>query len=189
MSINMDKKEEKTPIAEQSSLRGKQNMDMEKLQKDLEDCKAKCEEYLNGWKRERADFINYKKEEMERISQMIKYANEELILKILPILDNIYLAESHVPESFGAALDKESEEAKWIEGFLQIKKQLSDFLQKEGIEPIEVLGKKFDPNLMEAVGEASNTQHLTPNTIVEEVQRGYTMHGKVIRPAKVKVAK
>jgi len=149
-------------------------IDAEKLRKDLEDARAKCEEYLNGWKRERADFLNYKKEEMERISNLAKYANEELILKIIPILDNIYLAESHVPD--------ELKNHNWIEGFNQIKNQLCDFLKKEGIEPIEVLGKPFDPNTMEAVeGEG--------DVVSEEVQRGYAMQGKLIRPAKVKISK
>lgn len=161
------------------------NNKLEELKKDLGDAKAKCEEYLNGWKRERADFLNYKKEETERISQLAKYANEEIILKIIPILDNICLAESHVPEDL-AAND-------WIQGFLQIKRQLSDFLVKEGIEHIEVLGKEFDPNFMESVGEASKESGVPdsaePGIVTEEVQRGYTMHGKLIRAAKVRVTK
>lgn len=131
-----------------------------------EDLQKKCEEYLNGWKRERADFLNYKKEEMERIGNLAKYANEELILKLLPILDNLCLAEQHVKD----------------EGVAQIKKQLEDFLAKEGIEHVEVVGKPFDPNTMEAV-EGSG------ETVLEEVQRGYTLHGKLIRPAKVKLSK
>jgi molecular chaperone GrpE len=142
-------------------------------QDELKAFKLKCEEYLNGWKRERADFLNYKKDEMEKMGQLIKYANEELILKFLPVLDNLYLAIQHISDP----------------GILQIKKQLEDFLQKEGIEAIEVSGKPFDPNLMASVGEISNTNHPTPNTVAEEVQRGYTMHGKIIRPAKVKISK
>ena len=67
--------------------------EFKKITEELEECKTKREEYLNGWKRERSDFLNHKKEEMERIGIIIKYANEELILKILPILDNIFLAE------------------------------------------------------------------------------------------------
>lgn len=131
-----------------------------------EELKKKCEEYLNGWKRERADFLNYKKEEMERIAQLVKYANEELILKFLPVLDNMCLATEHIKD----------------EGVTQIKKQFEDFLEKQGIEHIEVLGKPFDPATMEAVeGEGE--------TVLEEIQRGYTMHGKVIRPAKVKTTK
>jgi molecular chaperone GrpE len=134
-------------------------------QDELKALQLKSEEYLNGWKRERADFLNYKKDEMERIGQLIKYANEELILKIIPILDNMMLAEAHLKD----------------EGVAQIIKQIEDFLKKEGIEPIETLGKQFDPNIMESIeGDGS--------TVSEEVQRGYTMHGKIIRVARVKIS-
>lgn len=146
---------------------------------ELEECKNKAEEYLNGWKRERADFLNYKKEEMERIEQIVKYANEETILKIIPILDNIYLAEAHVPE--------ELKSNQWIEGFHQIKKQLCEFMQKEGIEEIKTIGQKFDPASMEAVSEVESDE--STDIVVEEVQKGYTMQGKLIRPAKVKISK
>lgn len=146
---------------------------LEKLHKELEEIKTKCEEYLNGWKRERADFLNYKKEEMEKIGTLIKYANEEIILKLLPILDNFYLAEKHIKD----------------EGVAQIRKQLEDFLQKEGITPIEVIGKEFNPSLMESIGEIPTPNAQSPNVVVEEIQRGYTMHGKLIRPAKVKISK
>ena len=142
----------------------------------VEELRKKAEEYLNGWKRERADFLNYKKDEMERIGQMIKYANEELILKILPILDNLCLASQHISDP----------------GILQIKKQLEDFLKKEGIEAVKTIGEPFDPSFMEAVGEAEGADEgstAESGIIVEEVQRGYTMHGKLIRPAKVKISK
>ncbi len=155
--------------------------EVEELQKQLQEAKAKCEEYLNGWKRERADFLNYKKDEMEKFGQLAKYANEELILKIIPILDNIYLAESHVPA--------ELKDHKWIEGFNQIKNQLSDFLSKEGVEAIESIGRTFDPNKMESVGEIESPEHKLSNIVLEEVQKGYIMQGKLIRPAKVKVTK
>jgi len=133
---------------------------------ELEELKKKSEEYLNGWKRERADFINYKKDEIERIGQLVKYANEEIILNLLPVLDNLCLAANHVKDP----------------GVLQIQKQLEDFLAKEGIKPIEVLGKKFDPVIMEAVDGDGEV-------VSEEVQKGYTMHEKLIRPAKVRVTK
>lgn len=136
------------------------------INNETEELKQKAEEYLNGWKRERADFLNYKKDEMERIGQLVKYANEEIILKLLPVLDNIRLAANHIKD----------------EGLSQIKKQLSDFLQKEGIEEIKTTGEKFNPNTMEAVeGEG--------DTVSEELQRGYTMYGKIIRVAKVKVTR
>lgn len=153
--------------------------DIEGLKNQLEKCKNSCEEYLNGWKRERADFLNYKKDEMERIGEFTKYANEETILKILPILDSIYLAEAHVPEDL--------KKHPWIEGFELIKGQLCDFLAKEGIETIPTIGLKFDPNLMESVGESEGPGE--PGTVTEETQKGYKMHGKLIRPAKVKLIK
>jgi molecular chaperone GrpE len=133
---------------------------------ELEELRNKSEEYLAGWKRERADFINYKKEEAERVSNLIKFANEDLIFKILPVLDNLLLAQTHIND----------------DGLMQVIKQFEDFLKQEGIEQIKVLDKKFDPNLMEAIeGEGEN--------VSEEILRGYTMHGKLIRPAKVKIIK
>jgi len=148
---------------------------------ELEELKNKSEEYLNGWKRERADFLNYKKEEAERISSLVKYSNEDLILKLIPILDNFNLASKHISD----------------QGFLQIKKQLEDLLAKEGIEAIEVLDKPFDPNTMEIVAEVDRgpaSIHVPADAegsgvAKEEVQKGYTLNGKLIRPAKVKITK
>jgi molecular chaperone GrpE len=100
----------------------------------------------------------------------------------LPILDNLYLAQKHIND----------------EGLAQVVKQFEDFLKKEGIEPIETTGKSFDANFMEAISEiekneeeemvGSRGSHQT-GIVVEELQKGYTMHEKVLRPAKVKIAK
>lgn len=150
-------------------------------QDKLKELELKCDEYLGGWKRERADFINYKKEEAERVGCFLKYANEELLLKILPVLDNIYLAEKELPE--------EIKNNEWTEGFLQIKNQILNFLQKEGVEEIKTIGQKFDPSLMEVAEEVEGEEGKENGIAIEEVQKGYTLHGKVIRPAKVKVTK
>jgi molecular chaperone GrpE len=141
-------------------------MEQENLEQQIEELKAKCDEYLNGWKRERADFLNYKKEEGERIGTLAKFANEELLLNILPILDNLLLASTHVKD----------------EGLDMVVKQFEELLRKEGIEPIEVTDKNFDPNTMDAIdGEGEK--------VSEELQKGYTLHGKLIRPARVKLTK
>ncbi|MBU3934555.1 nucleotide exchange factor GrpE, partial [Patescibacteria group bacterium] len=136
------------------------------------------------WKRERANFLNYKKEEMERIGELIKYANEELILRILPILDNFLIAEKNISE--------EMKKNETIAGLLQIHQQLKDFLKLQGLEEIKAVGEKFDPNFHEAVEGVS--KDLAPEksesgTIIEETQKGYTLYGRVVRPAKVKVKK
>ncbi|MBZ9577625.1 nucleotide exchange factor GrpE [Patescibacteria group bacterium] len=145
----------------------------EKLKKQLEEC-------LENWKRERAAFLNYKKEEAERVGEFVKFANQELILKILPILDNIYIAEKKLPRELKGNL--------WVQGFLKTKTQILDFLKKERVEEIKCLGEKFDPSFQEAVGEIKKPGS-EPGIVIEEIKKGYTLHGRVLRPAKVKIAK
>jgi len=150
------------------------------LKKQLKECQKLKEEYLNGWKKARADFLNYKKEEMERTKELIKFSNEELIFKILPILDNFELIEKRVP--------KDLKNNEYIKGIFQVRKQLTDFLKSQGAEVIECLDKRFDPNFQEAVEEVK-AQDSKPGIVVEEVKKGYLLHGKVIRPAQVKISK
>lgn len=173
--------EEDKKIKKDSTNRAEENINepisAQSSDEAMEELKNKAEEYLNGWKRERADFLNYKKDEMERIGNLIKYANEEIILNLLPVLDNVSLAEVHLKD----------------EGISQIKKQFLDLLKKEGVEPIKTIGGKFDPNTMEAVGEAEGAERsrstVESDIVVEEVQSGYKLNGKIIRVAKVKVTK
>ncbi len=155
-------------------------LNIESLQKELEEYQKQKEEYLEGWKRERANFLNYKKEEMERIEGLIKYANEELIMKFLPILDNLDIAEKKIPEDL--------KQDKNVKGILQIKTQILDFLKAQGVEEIESIGEKFDPNFHEGVGEVENKDK-EQGIIIEEIKKGYKINGRLLRPAKVKVAK
>ena len=145
-----------------------------------EECEKKAAEYLAGWQRARADFLNYKKEEMERIAEFLKYGTEEMILKVLPILDNFEIIESKLPENL-----KNDEN---IKGLLQIKKQISDFLKNQGAEEIKSVGEKFDANLHEVVAEVEEKGKET-GIIIEEVQKGYKINGRLLRPAKVKIIK
>lgn len=147
---------------------------MEKLKKELEACRKEKEEILNSFKRERADFLNYKKEEKKRMEETVSYILEDVILGILPVLDSFDIAEKELPEK------------DWKEGFLKIKERLLSFLTSLGAEKIDCLGKEFDPNFHEAIElvEGENSQ-----AVVDEVQKGYIFRGKVIRPAKVKVSK
>ena len=149
---------------------------MEKLKKELEICIKEKEEILNSFKRERANFLNYKKEEEERTKKTTGYFLEEIILELLPVLDNFEIAEKESSEK-----NKE-----WTEGFLKIKEQIKNLIKSLGAEEIDCLEKDFNPNFHEAVevvqGEKSEV-------VIEEVQKGYLFRGKVIRPAKVKVSK
>lgn len=160
--------------------KSKKESEVKKLKKKLEEIEKQKKEYLAGWQRERADFLNYKKNEMERISELLKYANSGFVLKLLPVLDNFDIAQKKI--------SKKAKSNKDIKGLLQIKNQLKDFLKTSGIEQIEVLGKKFDPVYHEII-ELVEKKEKKSGEIIEEVQKGYMIHGKVLRPAKVKVIK
>jgi molecular chaperone GrpE len=151
----------------------------EELKKELQDCQRVRDEYLAGWQRAKADFINHKREEMERMQEIIKFAEEEMILKVLSIVDDFDLAEKHLT-------DQEKEDEK-IKGILQIKRRIQELLKNSLVEEIKALGEKFDPNLHEAVELVESDKE--PGIIVEELQKGYLMAGKVVRPSKVKVSK
>lgn len=176
----MDKKESTSAPADAKAMTDKKATADEGKTNEIEELKKKCQEYLEGWKRERADFLNYRKDEMEKIGQLIKYAQEGQILKILPILDNFSLAEKNIPEEL-----KKNEHVK---GILQISKQIKEFLKAQGIEEIKAIGEKFDPNFHESVGEVPASAEGS-GVVKEEVQKGYTILGRVLRPAKVKVIK
>lgn len=152
----------------------------EKLKKEIEECEKQKQEYLAGWKRERADFLNYKKDEVERLGRVIDISKEEIISELLPILDNICLAEEKLP--------KDLKNDCWVEGMLKIKAQINDFFKKEGVKDIESLGKSFDPHTQEAM-ERIEGKGSESGIVAEVIQKGYTLNGRVIRPAKVKIFK
>ena len=150
----------------------KKEPSIENLKKQLEECQKLKDEYLAGWQRARADFLNYKKDEMERVGDVLKYACEGLILKMLPLLDNFEIALKNMPD----------------EGFSQIRKQFQDFLNEQGVEEIKSVGEKFDPNLHEVVEEVE-AKGKESGIVFEETQKGYTINGRLLKPAKVKVSK
>ncbi|MDO8436416.1 MAG: nucleotide exchange factor GrpE [bacterium] len=155
-----------------------EELNLDELKKALEEYQKQKDEYLAGWQRARADFLNYKKEEMERIEELLKYAGEVMLLKILPILDNFYLAMKNLPENL--AKDEN------VKGVLQIQNQILDFLKSQGVKEIKSTGEKFDPNFHEVV-ETAESQAQESGAIIEEIQKGYTINGRLLRPAKVKV--
>lgn len=145
---------------------------------ELEKLQKQSDEYLNNWKRAAADMANYKKEELERTAMLVKYSKESVIDNVLPILDSIDLAAKHIPEHI--------KNDSWMQGFMHLQKQVADFLRQEGIEPIEATGQPFDPTTMEIVAEVENGES---GTVAEELQKGYKLGEKVLRPAKVKITK
>ena len=149
---------------------------IKKLKDKLKKYQEEREEYLKGWQKERADFINYRKEEENRKNVLKNFIKGGILLEFLAVLDNLERAEKEIPNNI-----KENE---WVNGIIGIKKQIKDILKKEGVEEMPVKNK-FDPIFHEAViAEKGNEDE-----ILEVLQKGYLFNGKVLRPARVKVGK
>lgn len=143
---------------------------IKKTKDKLHLCEQERAEYLGGWQRAKADLINYRKEQEAKISEIFKFANEGLIYEILPVLDSFELAIKHGADN----------------GTQQLYNQLKGILKNQGLEEIESIGKKFDPNFHESVGEIEGKEQ---GTVAEETQRGYMLNKKIIRASKVKIFK
>ena len=160
--------------------------DTRMTEKKTEECEKQKAEYLAGWQRARADFLNYKKEEIQRIGELVGFAQSEMFLKLLPILDDFEKAEKESTKVLEKHKCEQLDQS--LKGFLQIKKQLENFLKNYGIEEIKTIGERFNPNFAEVVEEVE-AKDRESGIIAEEIQKGYTLQGKVVRPAKVKVVK
>jgi molecular chaperone GrpE len=172
-----DNNEEKTPRDDQSSFVKTTEDSSVPQETELEKCSRERAEYLAGWQRAKADFLNYQKDERKRLEEFLKFCEAGLLGDLLPVLDSFDLALAQ----FGETSDPK------FKGFFLIKSQIDEILKKRGLEPIKSAGEKFNPEFHEAVGtiEAEGESQ----TIVEEIQKGYKLNGKVLRPSKVKIIK
>ncbi len=164
-------KEEKTKIIDDAEINN-----TEEPREGSDEIKDKEQEYLLGWRRCLADFENYKKRQQENQKNIDSYIKEDLILQIIPVIDNFRSATEHIP-------DKQKEVA-WIVGIMHIQKQLENILKENGVAEIEVkTGDEFDPNFHEAI--ANNEKQDSTNKIKKVILRGYRLGEKIIRPARV----
>jgi len=147
---------------------------------EFEKLKAEAQENHDRYLRSAAEFENFKKRMDRERSDSIRFANEELIKQLLPIVDNLERALAHA-EEVGA------DEA-MIEGVNMVHKQFIDALEKFGITRVEAMEKPFDPNYHEAMMQVETNEH-PPNTVVMEMAKGYMLHDRLIRPAIVGVSK
>lgn len=151
------------------------NPDTTGLEKELAEAKKKAEEYLASWQRSQADFINYKRRTEQEKQDLGKYANATLFCEILPVLDDLELALNHIPE--------EHAESEWVKGVRLVERKFKNILERQGVKPLCALGMAFDPNLHEAIRQEKGQQ----GAVIAEVQKGYTLHDKLIRPSRVVV--
>ncbi len=151
---------------------------IEELERELTEAKAKSEEHLYHWQRSAADFSNYKRRTDDERAQLGQFSNAILISKLLGVLDDFDRALESVPA--------EAHDA-WIEGVKLTERKLRGVLESEGVTAIAAVGEPFDPNLHEAVAHEETADH-PDNQVIGEVQRGYRLHDRVIRPSLVRVA-
>lgn len=154
---------------------------IKKMREKLRVCEDEKKGYLDGWQRAQADAVNYKKEEGKRLEDLGRFITAGMLQDLLPVLDSFDLAL----QSFRAAGASGSAQE---QGVLMIRSQLTDVFKKRGITQIEVApGDAFNPEKHETIGEVESDK--PAGTIAEEVQKGYMLAGRVIRPARVRLAK
>ncbi|HEY5220828.1 MAG TPA: nucleotide exchange factor GrpE [Candidatus Paceibacterota bacterium] len=147
------------------------------LKEQIEEMTVQRDEYLAGWQRSKADFINYKKEEMKKMEDITRYGSEGLIKDLISVMDNFDLALR--------TLEKAGPVEK---GIYLIRTQIEDILKKRGLEKIDLKpGDAFDPAIAEALSSVESEQ--PPGAIAQEIEPGYRLHEKVLRPARVIVSK
>lgn len=154
--------------------------DPAELKKLLEEERAKSAEYLDSWRRAAADFANYKKRSEKDMGDLTKFTNQMLITRLLPVLDDFDRAFQTLPENLRGLT--------WIDGIMLILRKLRAIVEAEGLTPIDAEGKPFDPNIHEAVIHEESETH-EDGTVISELQKGYRLHDRVLRPTLVKVAK
>lgn len=153
--------------------------EMTNLKKELEAEREGKQACIEQRKRLLADFENYKKRETREREEFIKYANEKLITQLLDVYENL---------EKGLENCSECENKELVRGLRMVYNQLKDILRKAGLEEIPAKGEPFNHNLHEALMQ-TETDEVPEDTVLEEFQRGYTLHGKVLRPSKVRIAK
>ncbi len=151
------------------------------LAEELQQAKTQAAEYLDGWQRARAELANARKRFDKERSEAGRLANSSLLLRILPVLDDLDRALKTVPDDLRGQ--------PWVDGIGLIQRKFSNILESEGVKPIEVKpGDQFDPTQHEAVTHEESPDFKS-GQIIAEVQKGYRYGDQVLRPALVRVAR
>jgi molecular chaperone GrpE len=151
---------------------------IQELEHELETARTQSDDHMRSWQRSAADFANYRRRIEQERRAVGDLSNAVLLSKLLAVLDDFNRALASVPE--------ETHEG-WVDGVSLVERKLRSVLESEGVTPIEAVGEPFDPNLHEAVVH-EETDEYPDNTVIDEVQRGYRLRDRVLRPALVRVA-
>jgi molecular chaperone GrpE len=153
-------------------------LSIDELQAQLAEQRQQTQEYLDQLQRLQADFSNYRRRMVQERSQAAERGKEEVLMALLPVIGNLRLALQHADQDANAVR----------EGVQMIWQQCEDFMRQQGVEQIATVGEPFNPALHEALSMAPATDETPANTIVAEVNVGYTRHGQLLRAAQVVVA-
>ena len=150
------------------------------LSNDLGDALKEAEQNRDTAQRAQAEMVNYRKRADEERISLQQYSNSRLIIKLLPVLDELGLAIDHA--------DQNESSNPWLEGVRLIQRKASNLLESEGVSQIEAIGVQFDPLEHEAIGTEETTK-CPSGHVAEVVRNGYRLHDRVIQPAQVIVAR
>jgi molecular chaperone GrpE len=153
---------------------------LDELKQRLAAAEQEATENKAAWQRSAADFANYRRRTEQEREASLGLANEMLLLKLLAVVDDFDRALAAMPPELG--------HLGWIEGLWLVERKLRALLESEGVTPIEAQGKPFDPREHEAVMH-EETDKAPDDTVIGELQRGYRIRDRVLRPALVNVAK
>src|SRR5574338_116570 len=167
-------------IAELDTSPARLTAELDQLKSALEAAQQEAAENKAAWQRSAADFSNYKRRTEQEREAMVGLANEVLLAKLLTIVDDFDRAIANMP--------KELRDVSWVGGISAIDRKLDQLLESEGLKPIEALGKQFDPHEHEAIAQ-EDRPGVPEGTIVAELQKGYRIRDRVLRPAMVAVAR
>jgi molecular chaperone GrpE len=151
---------------------------IEDLERVLEQTRDQSDEHLRGLQRTAADFANYRRRVDEEREGLSQFSNSLLIAKLLAVLDDFDRALETVPPDIHEG---------WVDGVRLVERKLRNLLEAEGVTQIDALGEPFDPNLHEAVVYEETADH-PDNQVIGELQRGYRLRDRVLRPSLVRVA-
>ncbi len=143
----------------------------------LKRAQQEASDYLDRLRRTQADFVNYKRRTEQERSDFVKQAEADLMLAILPVMDDLDRALESVPEDI--------KNHSWVDGVRFISRKLHSILESRGLKRIEAIGKRFDPNFHESAALAEGKE----DVVLEEVKAGYQLHDRVIRPSSVIVGR
>ncbi len=153
---------------------------IEELTQQLEAAEQRASEAESGWQRARADYQNLKRRSEEQRAEFASIAGDRLLIRVLDLADDFDLAVEHVPE--------EAQDSPWVEGITAIDRKLRALLEAEGIEAMGGEGEPFDPQTQQAISY-EDTADVPDGTVIKVLQRGFTIHGRILRPALVAVAR